>query len=273
MKTHDIVVVGNGLFGSIATTLARRRGHRVTLISDKQAFAASGASGCVLAPSWLNSLDKGAVDTSMDILGELYTIKPIEFQTNLLKKFTASRVDASEILLEPDVVGRVASLSAKGVVLENGDKHVGKVLLATGVWTPNLAPDMPKMRGLWGCSVMFSGSILDPRIHVYAPYRQAVAFQAAKGKVWMGDGTALIQATWDKEKIDRMVTTVRRGVSLFGLNDKGAKVTCGARPYVEGHKAGYFEQLNKNTWISTGGAKNGTVLAAWQAELFMRSIK
>jgi len=36
--------------------------------------------------------------------------------------------------------------------------------------------------------------------------------------------------------------------------------------------AGYFERVSHSTWVSTGGAKNGTVLAAYQAAEFLRSL-
>jgi hypothetical protein len=48
------------------------------------------------------------------------------------------------------------------------------------------------------------------------------------------------------------------------------KVSVGARPYVVGNKVGYFEQARPRLWVSTGGAKNGTVLAAWQAYRFLK---
>ena len=52
-----------------------------------------------------------------------------------------------------------------------------------------------------------------------------------------------------------------------------AAMTVGARPYVEGHKAGYFQQVSPKTWVSTGGAKNGTILAAAQALAFVQGLK
>jgi hypothetical protein len=130
---------------------------------------------------------------------------------------------------------------------------------------------MPAIKALWGASAVFSGTLPEPRIHVYAPYRQAVAFQLRGNAVWMGDGTALITTTWEKESVQRQADTVARGASLFGLKSK-PRVTVGARPYVPGHKAGYFARAMPNVWVSTGGAKNGTVLAAWQAYQFVKEL-
>lgn len=269
-RKHNVVIVGNGLFGSIAATLARSHGHNVTVVSNKEPHAGSLASGCVLAPSWLSSLDRSQIDTAMGVLNGLYDVIPVTFQTNLLKSFRASRVDPKQVLVAPDVADEVTAVGAGQVTLASGKVLRGKVLVAAGVWTSQLV-QMPAMRGLWGCSLRVKGWTLDqPRIHVYAPYRQAVAFNISKSEVWMGDGTALIESTWQKSEVDRVNRTMVRANQLFGMPvGPSMRPQVGVRPYVEGHKAGYFENPAANTWVSTGGAKNGTALAAWQAHRFV----
>lgn len=273
-RKHAVVIVGNGLFGSIAATFARSQGHEVTVVSNNEPHAASLASGCVLAPSWLSSLSTLEVATAMGVLQGLYTVHQVDFQTNLLRKFKASRVDPGEVLVKPDAVDTVTKVGDGQVTLASGDVLRGTVLVAAGVWCDKLV-EMPPIRGLWGASVRVKHQLDQPRIHVYAPYRQAVAFNMSKREVWMGDGTALIDKTWQKESATRVLDTVRRANELFGIPASGAKgggtrVAVGVRPYVEGHKAGYFTRLTSRTWVSTGGAKNGTVLAAWQAYRFVK---
>lgn len=277
---HDIVVVGNGLFGSIAATLARAEGHRVSVVSDDREFSASKASGCVLAPSWLSSMDKESIADAMALLKQLYTVIPEEFFSNIFNKnFKASRVDPKQILLKPDIRGRVNAVGDGFVNVSDAEggadrKLRGKVLLATGVWTPALVPGMPKMKGLWGAAVRIPAQLEESRIHVYAPYKQAVAFNIDKRTVWMGDGTALIEPTWVKEGKTRVATTIDRAKSFFDLPvSPSTRPIVGVRPYVEGHKAGFFQSVSKNVWVSTGGAKNGTALAAHQALQFVRSLK
>jgi glycine/D-amino acid oxidase-like deaminating enzyme len=269
---HNVVIVGSGLFGSIAATLARATGHKVTVISNKQPQAASGASGCVLAPSWLTSLEREQVDVAMDVLKTLYTVHDLTFSTNLLKKFDAQRVDPREVLIEPDVFDKV-DVVGDGFVRCGSKTWRGKVLVAAGIWCEELLEGLPPMSGLYGASLLVPGKIEHPKIHVYAPYRQAVAFQLDKNLVWFGDGTALVQKTWMKRGAgsECIEATRHRAALLMKLDatfDK-VKINVGIRPYVEGHKAGYFERVHKSTWVSTGGAKNGTVLAAWQAHRFV----
>lgn len=132
---------------------------------------------------------------------------------------------------------------------------------------------MPAMRGLWGASLWYKGAQIDaPRINVYAPYRQAVAYNLDKNTVWMGDGTALVEKTWKASEAARVQNTQYRAKGLFKLKGDPV-VTVGARPYVEGFKQGYFVQAFPRTWVSTGGAKNGTVLAAYQAARFIQEAK
>lgn len=271
MAKRSVVIVGNGLFGSIAATLARSKGHVVTVISNGEKLAASKASGCVLAPSWLSSLERHQVDTAMEVLSTLYQVEDLVFKTNLLKTFKAKRVDLDAVLVKPDVEGKVVSVGDGVVTLEDGRKFTGCVLVAAGIWSQHLV-EMPPIKGLYGASVRFTGTqVDDPRIHAYAPYRQAVAINLKKRAVWMGDGTALVQATWVKEEPQRIKDTTERASKLFGLQGKHV-VSVGVRPYVEGHKAGYFARISPKTWVSTGGAKNGTVLAAWQAWQFTKEL-
>jgi len=193
-KKHNIIIVGNGLFGSIAARLARAEGHAVTVISDDQPLSASKASGCVLAPSWLNSMDKAAIETAMAVLGILFRVHDMEFQT-ALRPFKAKRVALADVLVEPDFAGHVYAIEDGKVFwvdnYERAHQSRGKVLVAAGIWCKDLIPGMPTMRGLYGASVVFKGVQLDaPRLSVWAPYKQAVGFNLDKKHVWFGDGTA-----------------------------------------------------------------------------------
>lgn len=273
MAKHNIVIIGAGLFGSVAASLARAEGHMVTLVDGAHPWAASKASGCVLAPSWLSSLDKEAIAAGTDVLKALYTLHDMSFKTNMLATFKAQRVVTSEVLLQPDIVGEVVAVKDGTVTMEGGEKLKGKVLVAAGIACHKLLPQIPAIKALWGSSLLVPGRLEADRIHVYAPYRQAVAFNMDKKRVWMGDGTALVTGTWEKKSAEYQAATRRRAADLFGLPERGGSLISGARPYVEGHKAGFFEKVMPNTWVSTGGAKNGTMLAAWQAHKFLKELR
>lgn len=274
MAKKNIIIVGAGLFGNVAAALARAHGHTVTVVAERRAYEASPASGCVLAPSWLSSLEKSAVADSMAVLGELYKLHSLEFQTNLVKTFKAQRVHTPDVLKTPDVQGRVSSVGdgvVKYVDVDGGERTLrGIVLVAAGIWCGELIPGLPAMKGLYGASLRAPGQLEHPRIHVYAPYRQAVAFNLDKKTVWFGDGTALIARTWDTSERERVSKTRARAAAM---DIRPGTHIIGARPYVEGHKAGYFKQISPKLYVTTGGAKNGTVLAAWQALQFIKGLK
>lgn len=276
-KKRNIIVVGNGLFGSVAATLARAHGHNVTVVSERRKYEASPASGCVLAPSWLASLPKAEVADGLSVLGSLYKLHALEFVTHLGLTFKAQRVHTPDVLLKPDVQGRVTEVGDGWVRAVSDDGRVmqrlqGLVLLCTGIWGQELAPSMPAVKGLYGCSVKLRAQLEHPRLNVYAPYRQAVAFNMDKKTVWFGDGTALIARTWDAEERDRVNATLDRARQYTSWDGELCSVTVGARPYVEGHKAGYFAKVAPKVWVSNGGAKNGTVLAAVQALKFLKEL-
>jgi len=264
----DVIVVGAGLFGSIAATLARKRGASVTVIDSGEAYAASQASGCVLKPSWLSSLSKEEIATGYGVLNSLYSVQDLVFRANLGVTVKAQHVNPRKIIVKPDRVGKVVKVRDGVVTLLNGEVLRGKVLIAAGIWSQGII-DMPPIKGLFGASLRFPRQQLpEPRLVVYAPYRQAVALNIDKD-VWMGDGTALIEKSWSLDRID---LTVARANDLFGLT--GAfKYNVGARPYVEGHKGGFYARRGNHTWISTGGAKNGTMLAALFAHRFVKELK
>ena len=279
MTKRNIIVVGNGLFGSIAAEYARSCGHTVTVISEERKYAASPAAGCVLAPSWLSSLSKGEIADSMELLNDLYGLIPVEFTTNLFKKFKAHRVDPAKVLCKPDIEAQVLSV-ADGIVKyaephSAGTQKVGTlrgtVLVAAGIWSQELITGMPPIRGLYGASLRVSGQLNEPQINVYAPYRQAVGFNIDKKNVWFGDGTTLIQSTWNKEEVNRVGATIERAKDMVGGHPK-VKVTMGARPFVDGHKGGYLQQVSPKLWVSTGGGKNGIALAALQALRFVEAL-
>jgi glycine/D-amino acid oxidase-like deaminating enzyme len=268
---REVVIVGAGLFGSIAATLARHRGHHVTIIDNKERMAASKASGCVLAPSWLSSLSPQQLSDGMNVLKTLYTVYDMDFKTNLGATFKAQRVNPDDVLLRADVTAKVTSVKNGVVSVEGGTQFRGQVLVAAGIWSADLV-GMPAIKGLYGSSARFRAQLPVPRIHVYAPYRQAVGFQMTPKTVWFGDGTALVRKSWEENRAERIQMTLDRAGELMGVGGLHL-VAEGARPYVEGFKAGYFDRVSPNTWVSTGGAKNGTVLAAAQAHRFIQEAK
>lgn len=263
-----ILIVGAGLFGQIAADLATRAGHEVTTIDASLPNRASPAAGCVLKPSWLASIPKPRIETGLQVLEELYGLESITLVSTLGLPVPVKRVDPDRILRAPDIAETVTGVGDGYVRLESGARLQGTVLVAAGVWSQKFIPSMPDIKSLTGASARFKGQLKENRIDVYAPYRQAVAYNINPKQVWFGDGSAILAHNWNS---DRLEASRERAEETFGL--KKGVWTVGQRPYVEGHKAGYFRKLAKRLYVSTGGAKNGVLLAAAQAAEFVEALK
>jgi hypothetical protein len=199
----------------------------------------------------------------------------IKFRLKPGSLFSSDFVNPDKVMVKPDIKAAVRSVSDGKVQLTDNEVLKGVVLVAAGIWSRNLV-DMPVIRGLYGASLRFKNAqIKTPLLHVYQPYKQAIAVNLDSKTVWFGDGTALIEKTWFKEEAARLTATAQRAATQLKGNvtpNATPQAFKGARPYVEGYKAGYFERVHPKTWVSTGGAKNGTVLAAWQALKFVEAL-
>ncbi len=125
------------------------------------------------------------------------------------------------------------------------------------------------LTGLQGSSQRYRASLPEARLHVWAPYRQSVAFNIEPGVAWFGDGTALKPESFKPHHVARALHHAEN----LGLHPSGLIETrVGIRPYVKGH-VGWFRQAGARCWVSTGGAKNGVVLAAVQARQFLEALR
>jgi glycine/D-amino acid oxidase-like deaminating enzyme len=262
----NVIIVGAGLFGSMAATLARYAGHAVVVIDSKKTLAASKCAACLMKRSWMAALSPEQINIGYRVLEQLYGVQQIPFNNGTLM---LDWVDPLGILLEPDLTQEVAAVGNGAVAFQDLTGLEGTVLVAAGAYSRELVK-MPEVRGLVGASLHLPGRIR-PQLKLYAPYRQAIAFNIGSNQVWVGDGCAILEKNW-RPKL-RTDLLCQRAWEYFKLKSAGNfQLRAGARPYVEGYKAGYFERVFPRTWVVTGGAKNGTILAAYYAQKFVEAI-
>jgi hypothetical protein len=103
----------------------------------------------------------------------------------------------------------------------------------------------------------------EPAIRPWAPYKQLVRFNRGDG-IWCGDGSAIIPENWT---LERQLQSRKRCAEFVGKSETSSKLLVGIRPYIKLQKKApcLVERLNKGIWVATGGAKNGTMSAAWAA--------
>lgn len=274
--TH-VYIVGNGLFGRVAADLLRSKGIKeVTIIDNEETWAGTRASGNLMKPSWLTGLPGDVVKAGYDTLDELYGLQKVPAEIGLGKTMDLFAVDRRKTYNGLHREGTVMKVSDGeiDVCWQDGSvqKLAGIILVAAGVWTDSLVKSMPTMKRMAGVSFIFrSQPKFKPKLDVWAPYKQSISYQTFDDKVWFGDGSAILEKNWNSEQ---RVSDALKRAQRHGLPESHLMATnFGLRPYVEGHKNGYYMQYGKRTFVSTGGGKNGIVLAAIQAQRFWEDIR
>lgn len=268
MSQHDVVVIGAGLFGSIIAAELRRQGASVVVLDDHRPDAGSKAAGCVIKPSWVSSMKGPQLDEALELLNTLYGVEDVDFTVRPSGLVTrAHRVEPSRILAPPDLEYTVDAIHGWGVMAGGVALEARRgIVLAGGIWTPKLALGVDVV-GKYGWS--WRGPLVErPEIRAWAPYRQVVSLNFADGRSWRGDGQALK---------DSSATEERRRQSFdrcFPDKDDSARLTFvrGARPYCDTGGAPALVERRGRLWIATGGAKNGTVGAAWAAKKIAKEM-
>lgn len=269
-KSKRVVIVGAGLFGSMAAKLCAENGFQVTVIDAKYKEAGSAPAACLIAPSWIVGLGKKA-DIGMKVLHKLYAVKSIQFRMNKMLTIEANWINPRTILKLSSVEivkDEVIEVYENGIACTANKCYTGEVLIAAGVWCDQLV-DMPPIQQLTGAALLYNG-VVEPEINVWAPYKQAVQFNISSSKVWFGDGTSILRKNFGEHRIEDSIKRASKYLSKYKLKGPN-KVIVGRRPYIKGEK-GYFKKLGAAVYVSTGGAKNGTVLAAYQAQQFLEAI-
>lgn len=257
-------IVGNGLFGRIASDFLTEAGIENIVIDSHEPNSGTQASGNITKPSWISGLGDAGKQAYED-LDRLYGLEKFSPQVILGKSLDLYYVPRVKVLNKEHIVGKVTAVGDGWLTVDGEDKE-GIILVAAGVWSEELV-DMPDIDNVTGVSFLFNKKDHKPQFSIWAPYKQSISY-GHKDEVWFGDGTAIRNKNWEQDK--RVEASIHRAKD-HGLENP-IKTNIGYRPYVKGHKDGYFKKLADNTWVSTGGGKNGIVLAAIQARKFLEEI-
>lgn len=267
---RDVVIVGGGLFGSIAAATLRRAGMDVELIDDGRPMSGSRAAGCLMRPSWLSKMGSENVNQSFKLLDSLYGLKIVELHAGPVK-VGCEWINPDRILSEPRRIGKVLNVTHGNVEVDEPGNIIEArhVIVATGHWVPELVPDT-EVVGKVGMSIRLSAPPDDNRISVWAPYKQLVRF-SQDGFCWAGDGSAIITANWDRESWRQ----VRNRIVAFAGD---GELREGVRPYVKTSNPADLRRVlpeaphGPSLWTLTGGGKNGTAAAGWAAAELLRRL-
>jgi hypothetical protein len=282
-----IYIIGAGLFGAVARDLLRDNDIPCQTVDDGRPLSGSYPAGCLIKPSWLTKIPRRDRERAMIALDHLYGMREFPIRVGPMKLESIRHVPPSTILQPPDITGTVTKVDptagrfwvsrfnrivgTRGGVTKQQvgiEEFTGHLLIAAGVWCRELLPehfaDVP-LTGLQGCSQRFAQRTPEAQMSVWAPFKQSVRFEIEDGITWFGDGTALKPESWTPDHTER---SLKHAVGLGLRRANLMETRVGLRPYIKG-QTGWFRQLSDRCWVSTGGAKNGVVLAAVQALEFM----
>lgn len=284
--TYDTIVVGSGIFGSVIAAHLRAGGQRVLVVGDDRPDSGSKPAGCIIKPSWVSSLNRLEYAQGIKLLGQLYGVRTIQFSLRGVGRTDAQHVNPQAILrgctAHPDFAdATVVSLnSSEGLctlkyrmraVDALGTVEARNIVVAAGIWTGELCPWV-QTKAQYGWS--FRGPpVREPIISLWAPYRQVVAFNMDDGRSWSGDGSSLKLESATHERQQKALHRCHVAMGHDPLRRDTYEVARGARPYAETGGRPCLISRRGSVWAVTGGAKNGTIAAAWAARELEREMR
>jgi glycine/D-amino acid oxidase-like deaminating enzyme len=246
-----LLVVGGGLFGSLAAAYARSKGIEVVVFDAALNGAASPAAAGLFCERWVRQKLRGHYHRALPLLDRLYGIRQIALTNDDGHEERFHFIPPAAIL-DPHAVSQRVTAVGDGWLEAGGLRHEGWVYVAAGVWCEQFLPGLG-VYGKAGAAFLFRGE-RPGRIHSLAPGRQALAFVRDPGTTYFSDGTAEREYTPEDDR-----QTLHRAAAL-GLIDEPVGRYWGRRPYTPGGPV--FRKLGERTWLATGGRKLGTLLGA-----------
>jgi glycine/D-amino acid oxidase-like deaminating enzyme len=246
-----LLVVGGGLFGSLAAAWARHHGVEAIVFDPCLSGAASPAAAGLFQERWAGRKLREHFERALPLLDQLFDIRHVALTHDDGHKETLLFVPPTAIL-EPAPVRQRVTTVGDGWLEADGKRHEGHVYVAAGVWCEQFSPGLC-VYGKAGSAFAFTGE-REGRIRSVGPSRQAILFVRDPGATHFSDGTAERQHTseHDRQSLER--------AAAMGLTDKPIRRWWGQRPYTPGGPV--LRQLGRRTWLATGGRKMGTILGA-----------
>jgi len=246
-----LLIVGGGLFGSLAAAYARRQGVETRVFDPGLEGAASPAAAGLFQESWVSKKLRDHFLPALDLLDRLYGLRHVSLTYDDGRQENLFFVPPTAILEPAPLRERVSSVG-DGWLEAGGQRYQGWVYVAAGIWCEQFCPGLG-VYGKAGASFVFPGE-REGRIRQLAPGRQAIAFVRDPGTTHFSDGTAEREYTseHDRQTLD--------WAAALGLIGHPLRRFWGYRPYVPGGPV--FRQVGHRTWLATGGRKMGTLLGA-----------
>jgi FAD dependent oxidoreductase len=246
-----LLIVGGGLFGSLAAGWARRRGIQAVVFDAALPGAASPAAAGLFCEAWAGKKFAHHYRYALPLLEQLYEVRTMTLAYDDGRRESLLCVPPAAIL-EPAPRPQRVTAVGDGWLEAEGRRYDGHVYIAAGIWCEMLHPGLGVF-GKAGAAFSFEGE-RPGRIRAVAAGRQAIAFVRDSGRTYFSDGTAERHYTAEHDR------RTREWARTMGLTQEPVERHLGWRPYVPGGPL--FRRMTRRTWLATGGRKLGTILGA-----------
>jgi glycine/D-amino acid oxidase-like deaminating enzyme len=265
----NVAIIGAGVTGSVIARVLEGAGHKVGVVDDARPFRATPASAGIIHPNWINAFRKDEVVEGLRLLDKLYKLRQVTFSDGT----TAQQLSPVQYQWPKGktIARKVARLNGMDLELDSGSSmHPTYIVICTGCWANELAGSkIQPIRATAGTAFLYEGmNIAGPMLKTWAPYKQLMVFNRDNDTVWAGDGTSILPKNYTTQREDESFERIKRVAGFTPTR----RVT-GWRPMVVGQKSGVCEKIASNTWVVTGGSKNGTIFAAIAALRLLKEIR
>jgi glycine/D-amino acid oxidase-like deaminating enzyme len=247
----DLLIVGGGLFGSLAASYARRKGLQAHVFDANLHGAASPAAAGLFKKQWAGKKFQGYFERGLSLLELLYEVRTVTLELPEGIRESLLHIPP-RLILEPTPKRMQVTAIGDGWLEADGQRYQGWVYIAAGVWCRQFLGSL-EVQGKAGTALAFNGEH-SGRMQPIARGRQALAFVRDPGRTYFSDGTAEVAYTADHER------QTRQRAFALGLTAEPVQRWHGFRPYSPGGPV--FQKMSPRTWLATGGRKMGTILGA-----------
>lgn len=245
-----LLIVGGGLFGSLAAAYARSKGIEAVVFDCNRPGAASPAAAGLFKERWAKRKLHVHYLHALPLLDCLYPIRSLFLKHDSGSPESLLFIPPSAIL-EPQPIRREVTCIGDGWLEAEGRRYTGWVYMAAGIWSAPFLPGL-EVYGKAGAAFLFAGERAG-RIRQTADDRQCIAFARHSGTTYFSDGTAERDYSAEHDRL----SLVR--AAEMGLTEPVERLW-GQRPYVP--RGPFFQRIASRTWLATGGRKLGTILGA-----------
>jgi len=285
MNKVDVVIIGSGIFGSTISRYLEKKGVEHVVIDANHEYSGSKCSAGVWKDSWINDKIKERVLSGISLVDKMYGIETLEFHNkkeNLKEEIYY--VDVKKILLPKKTVIKDSVLKIENdtVTLTSGEVYKANkaVILAAGAFVDKILVNsgyLPMgVDKYWGnCFFIKSEELEENFIDVCATYRQLVCFQKTDGDFYFSNGSTVKNPkSNDDPRIEKNTDRLFLQSTKIGIKTSqivGMKE--GFRPYLKDKGQDFVQKVDEKLIVTTGGAKNSTILSGYIAKKVFKTIE